>query len=95
MLNIEQLDENPNWIFESADDLATGMISLDGNSGYVLTDKGEILEISLSDGKEIGTFTTKPRRLRDDDLANSLVANVPYFYVVMDKNTLFVFKQTE
>lgn len=94
-VNIEQLDENPNWIFQSADDLATGMISLDGNSGYVLTEQGEILEISLSDGKEIGAFTTRPSRLRDDDLTNSLVANAPYFYVVMDKNTLFVFKQTE
>lgn len=94
-LNIQHLDKNPNWIFESADDLATGLISLDGNSGYVLTDEGEILEISLSDGKEIGAFTTRPSRLRDDDLTNSLVANAPYFYVVMDKTTLFVFKQIE
>lgn len=94
-LNIEQLDESPNWIFESADDLATGMISLDGNSGYVLTDRGEILEISLSDGEEIGSFTTRPSRLKDDDLANSLVANAPYFYAVMDQNTLFVFKEAE
>lgn len=94
-LNIGQLDENPNWIFESADDLATGLISLDGSSGYVLTDKGEILEISLSDGIEMGSFTTRPSRLKGDDLANSLVANAPYFYAVMDKNTLFVFKETE
>jgi outer membrane protein assembly factor BamB len=92
VLTTDTIRENPSWIKQSNLGLLSPLVTPDGRIGYVLTEKGEILAIDLSNGGEIGQFTTTPRRLTPGTHINSLTTNPPYLYATMDRNTLFVFK---
>lgn len=94
ILDINHLDARPMWIHQSPNRLLSSFVTLDGEIGYVLTEKAEILAIDLSNGSLFGKFETEPTHLDQGQFNNALVTNPPYLYALLNRKTLFVFKQT-
>lgn len=93
VLDIRHLEREPNWIYRSPDNLFSSFVTMDGKTGYVLNERGEIMAIDLSNGNLIGKFTTEPNRLERGQFVNSLSVSPPYLYAILNGNNLFVFKQ--
>lgn len=89
ILNKGSLRATPEWILRSDNILASPFVTVNGESGFVLNDEAEIMEIDLSEGELIGKLVTAPSQLQIDHATNSLVPNPPYLYALMDGHTLF------
>lgn len=92
-IGIHQLEQEPDWLYRSDNDVLSSFVTIDGEIGYVLNDKGEVVGVNLANGEEIGRVTTEPNQLARKKFRNALITDSAHLYTLMDGNTLFVFKQ--
>lgn len=93
LLDGSNLEETPEWIYQSQDTLVSPFFTTNGRYGFVMTNQAEIVEIDLLNGDLVGKLVTAPDHLRQGKLTNTLVSNPPFMYSVMDGYTLFVLQE--
>jgi outer membrane protein assembly factor BamB len=93
IMSINRLEQEPNWIFSSNNEILSSFVTIDGETGYALNAKGEIIGANLANGEEIGRIMTEPNQLEREQFRNNLTVNPPYLYALMKGKTLLVFKQ--
>lgn len=93
IMSINRLEQEPNWIFSSNNEILSSFVTINGETGYALNAKGEIIGANLANGEEIGRIMTEPDQLEREQFRNNLTVNPPYLYALMNGNTLLVFKQ--
>lgn len=92
-LNINSLPQPPQWVFQSPHFLRSSFVTLQGDIGYVLNEKAEVLGIDLDTGEVVGQFTTRPTSLEKTMLLNSLEVKPPYLFAFFNGHQLIVFEE--
>jgi len=92
-LDINSIGDRPAWVYKTTDTLKSSFVTLDGNVGYFLNDKAEIVGVNLNTGTIVGKFVTNPTSLEKGKYLNSLTGTDPYLYALFNGHQVFVFEQ--
>ena len=92
-MNISQLERDPNWVFRANEEIVSSFITIDGELGFSLNVRGEVVGVSLANGEETGRIKTTPSHLSGGQFRNNLSVFPPYLFAIMDGTTLLAFKQ--
>lgn len=90
-LDIQQLDKTPKWIFQSNEEIYSSFVTMNGDMGYFLNEKAEVIGIDLITGDYIGKLTLDIGGLLTKHSVNYLISRGNELYLVMNEYNLFTF----
>lgn len=93
--DLSSLQEPPPWVYRSPHPVRSRFVTLDGQHGYILNARAEIIEINLETGQQAGKIILDPQRTDPDQPWNELTPDSPYLYALVNGYTVLAFKRSE
>ncbi len=88
-------EKTPRWLYQSPEEMYSSFVTLDGQTGYFLNEKAEIVGIDLLTGNRVGEIVLSSKYLQPGLYANYLFVDTGHIYAVLSNQDLLVFKNED
>ncbi|MCB9433718.1 MAG: PQQ-binding-like beta-propeller repeat protein [Ardenticatenaceae bacterium] len=94
ILDIHQLDQEPEWIFQSNEEIYSSFVTVNGQTGYFLNEKAEVIGVNLATGTYVGKLTLNSNQLKTGQFINYLVVFNNNLFLAINEYHLLAFEHS-
>lgn len=97
VVQLDEWNQQPHWVYTADTRIYSSLVTMDGEVGYVLDEKGEILAILLNDGELLGKLITHQVIEYDPTYANELYFDQQQnrLFALINGSNLYAFDRLE